>query len=123
MAYTALASAQTGALKGLRDPIDYGTGIEWASGLMNRYPNASLQLGLKENNFLGKGQKVKFQSSLANTRSTYDISITEPFSRIIVMPFSFETSSKIGLRAFNTSFLDPAINSSIFMSNNCLSLL
>ena len=46
MAYTALASAETGALKGLRDPIDYGTGIEWASGLMNRYPNASLQLGL-----------------------------------------------------------------------------
>ncbi len=41
--------------------------------------SASLQLGLKENNFLGKGQKVKFQSSLANTRSTYDISITEPY--------------------------------------------
>ncbi len=40
---------------------------------------ASLQLGLKENNFLGKGQKVKFQSSLADTRSTYDISITEPY--------------------------------------------
>ena len=40
---------------------------------------ASLQLGLRENNFLGKGQKVKFQSSLADTRSTYDISITEPY--------------------------------------------
>tara|TARA_B100001057_G_scaffold105134_1_gene102647 strand:+ start:2265 stop:4520 length:2256 start_codon:yes stop_codon:yes gene_type:complete len=40
---------------------------------------ASLQLGLKENNFLGKGQKVKFQSSLADTRSTYDISISEPY--------------------------------------------
>ncbi len=40
---------------------------------------ASLQLGLKENNFLGKGQKVKFTSTLANTRSTYDLSITEPY--------------------------------------------
>tara|TARA_Y200000002_G_scaffold300626_1_gene255654 strand:- start:5105 stop:7351 length:2247 start_codon:yes stop_codon:yes gene_type:complete len=40
---------------------------------------ASLQLGLRENNFLGKGQKVKFQSSFANTRTTYDISITEPY--------------------------------------------
>ncbi len=40
---------------------------------------ASLQLGLKENNFLGKGQKVKFESAFSNTRSTYDISITEPY--------------------------------------------
>ncbi len=40
---------------------------------------ASLTLGLSEKNFLGKGQKVKFQSSLSNTRSTYDISITEPY--------------------------------------------
>ena len=40
---------------------------------------ASLTLGLSERNFLGKGQKVKFQSSLSNTRSIYDISITEPY--------------------------------------------
>ena len=40
---------------------------------------ASLQLGLRENNFLGKGQKVKFESSLADTRTTYDLSITEPY--------------------------------------------
>ena len=40
---------------------------------------ASLQLGLRENNFLGKGQKLKFQSSIAETRSTYDISFTEPY--------------------------------------------
>ncbi len=40
---------------------------------------ASLTLGLSEKNFLGKGQKVKFQSSLSNNRSTYDISITEPY--------------------------------------------
>ena len=39
----------------------------------------TLQLGLKENNFLGKGQKVKFESSFSNTRTTYDISITEPY--------------------------------------------
>ena len=40
---------------------------------------ASLQLGLRENNFLGKGQKVKFETSLADTRTTYDLSITEPY--------------------------------------------
>ncbi|MDC3086626.1 outer membrane protein assembly factor BamA [Pelagibacteraceae bacterium] len=41
--------------------------------------DASLQLGLRENNFLGKGQKVKFESSLSDTRTTYDVSFTEPY--------------------------------------------
>ncbi len=41
--------------------------------------SASITLGLRENNFLGKGQKVKFASSFSNTRNTYDISITEPY--------------------------------------------
>ena len=40
---------------------------------------ASITLGLRENNFLGKGQKVNFSASFANTRNTYDISITEPY--------------------------------------------
>ena len=39
----------------------------------------SITLGLRENNFLGKGQKVKFATSFSNTRNTYDISITEPY--------------------------------------------
>ena len=39
----------------------------------------SLNVGLRENNFLGKGQKVKFDTSFSNTRTTYDISLTEPF--------------------------------------------
>ncbi len=41
--------------------------------------SSSITLGLRENNFLGKGQKVKFASSFSNTRNTYDISITEPY--------------------------------------------
>ena len=41
--------------------------------------DASLQFGLKENNFLGKGQKVNFTSSFSNTRNTYNIGITEPY--------------------------------------------
>ena len=41
--------------------------------------SSSITLGLKENNFLGKGQKVNFAASFANTRTTYDISITEPY--------------------------------------------
>ncbi len=40
---------------------------------------ASLQLGLKETNFLGKGQNVNFSSSLSKTRNEYDISFTEPY--------------------------------------------
>ena len=40
---------------------------------------ATLTAGLSENNFLGKGQKVKFSTSFSNTQNLYDISITEPF--------------------------------------------
>lgn len=40
---------------------------------------ASITLGLKENNFLGKGQKVNFGANLSNTRTTYDITFTEPY--------------------------------------------
>ncbi len=41
--------------------------------------STSVTLGLRENNFLGKGQKVNFAASFASTRNTYDISITEPY--------------------------------------------
>ncbi len=41
--------------------------------------STSLNLGLKETNFLGKGQKLNFTSSFSNTRNTYDISFTEPY--------------------------------------------
>ncbi len=41
--------------------------------------SGSINLGLRENNFLGKGQKVNFAASFASTRNTYDISITEPY--------------------------------------------
>ena len=41
--------------------------------------SGSITLGLRENNFLGKGQKVNFAASFSNTRNTYDISITEPY--------------------------------------------
>ena len=35
--------------------------------------------GLSENNFLGKGQKVKVSTSISNTQNLYDISFTEPY--------------------------------------------
>ena len=41
--------------------------------------SATLTLGLKENNFLGKGQKLNFTTAFSDTRSTYDISFTEPY--------------------------------------------
>ena len=40
---------------------------------------STITAGITENNFLGKGQKLKFQASLASTQSVYDLSITEPF--------------------------------------------
>tara|TARA_B100001250_G_C19764368_1_gene773993 strand:- start:167 stop:1681 length:1515 start_codon:yes stop_codon:yes gene_type:complete len=39
----------------------------------------SVTFGLKEKNFLGKGQNAKFQANLADTSSTYDISFEEPY--------------------------------------------
>lgn len=44
-AYTALDSAN-GRLTGLWDPINYGSGVEWAGGLHKEYPGSALQLGL-----------------------------------------------------------------------------
>ena len=41
--------------------------------------STSLNIGLKETNFLGKGQKVNFTSSFSSTRNTYDISYSEPY--------------------------------------------
>ena len=41
--------------------------------------STSLNVGLKETNFLGKGQKLNFTTSFSNTRNTYDISFTEPY--------------------------------------------
>ena len=41
--------------------------------------STSLNIGLKETNFLGKGQKVNLTSSFSNTRNTYDIAYTEPY--------------------------------------------
>ncbi len=40
---------------------------------------ATVNLGLKETNFLGKGQRVNFTTSFSNTRNTYDVSFTEPY--------------------------------------------
>ncbi len=41
--------------------------------------DASIQFGLKERNFLGKGQNLNFTSTLSNSKNTYDISFTEPY--------------------------------------------
>ncbi len=41
--------------------------------------STSLNIGLKETNFLGKGQKLNFTSSFSSTRNTYDIAYTEPY--------------------------------------------
>ena len=40
---------------------------------------ASLQLGITEQNFLGKGQQLKFQSRFGDEFTVYDISFAEPY--------------------------------------------
>ena len=50
----------------------FGAGYSSAS-------STSINIGLKETNFLGKGQKLNFTSSFSNTRNTYDIAYTEPY--------------------------------------------
>ena len=40
---------------------------------------ASIQFGLKEQNFLGKGQKAKFQADFGENQTAYDISFEEPY--------------------------------------------
>ena len=40
---------------------------------------ANLQLGITEQNFLGKGQQLKFQSSFGDEFTAYDISFAEPY--------------------------------------------
>ena len=61
--------------------------------------DASINIGLREMNFLGKGQKVNFSSSFSNTRNTYDVSITEPY-------FNNKTLSLTG--KLYSNFTDPA---------------
>ena len=41
MAYTSLLN-----VSGLDSPTQYGSGVEWAGGLMSLFPEADLQLGL-----------------------------------------------------------------------------
>jgi len=45
MSYTTIKN-EHGELTGLTSPIDYGSGIEWSSGLIMKYPGSSLQIGM-----------------------------------------------------------------------------
>ena len=41
--------------------------------------NTSVTFGLREKNFLGEGKKVNLEASLSDTKSTYNLGITEPY--------------------------------------------
>ncbi len=60
---------------------------------------ASITLGLKETNFLGKGQRVNVGASFSDTRNTYDISLTEPY---------FNNKSLSLSTSIYSNFSDPA---------------
>ena len=46
MAYTSLRGGAAGGLRGLWTPVDYGSGVQWASGLADHFNTSALQLGL-----------------------------------------------------------------------------
>lgn len=46
MSYTALGSSKSGYLRGLVSSVNYGSGVEWTSGLLETYPKSAIQLGL-----------------------------------------------------------------------------
>jgi len=86
----------------------------------------TISMGLKEQNFLGKGQKAKFQANFGDTTSTYDISFEEPFynnKRLslrgdLYSRFSDPTSVKYETEDFGLGFsigfpLAPQINYSL----------
>ena len=41
--------------------------------------NTNFTLGLKERNFLGEGKKLRFEASLSDQKTTYNIGVTEPY--------------------------------------------
>ena len=41
--------------------------------------NTNLNFGLRENNFLGEGNKINLEASLSDKKSTYSIGFTEPY--------------------------------------------
>ena len=61
------------------DVIEKNTGSATLGAGYGSTNGSTLTAGLTEDNFLGKGQKVKVSSSFASTQTLYDISITEPF--------------------------------------------
>ena len=61
--------------------IEKNTGSATLGAGYGSTSGSTLTAGLTENNFLGKGQKVKVTSSFASTQTLYDISITEPYYR------------------------------------------
>jgi len=52
--------------------ISFGAGYSTTNGILGNF-------GLEESNFLGRGQKFKFDAVLAQRKSQYDISFTEPY--------------------------------------------
>jgi len=61
------------------DVVEKNTGSATLGAGYGSTNGTTLTAGLTEDNFLGKGQKVKVSSSFASTQTLYDISITEPF--------------------------------------------
>jgi hypothetical protein len=45
MTYTAITFNMSSNLAGVLEPLEYGSGIEWAKGLLEFNPNAALQIG------------------------------------------------------------------------------
>ena len=52
--------------------------------------STSMTFGLNEKNFLGEGTKARFEATLSDKKSTYNVDITEPY--FLDKPISFSTN-------------------------------
>ena len=52
--------------------------------------STSMTFGLNEKNFLGEGRKARFEATISDKKSTYNVGITEPY--FLNKPISFNTN-------------------------------
>jgi endo-1,3-beta-xylanase len=89
MSYTSV-SRIGGETDGLKNPVNYGSGIEWASGLVEKYPSSAVQLGLWIVDDCENIRKGKYDESLDNLIAYMSDSETNYYLRI---GYEFDTSA------------------------------
>ena len=71
-------------LRGLDKPVDYGSGIEYGTGLAEAYPNAGIQIGLWLNGTGGCRDVVSGKLDDNIKQLVYYLGVTSPASKIFL---------------------------------------